>query len=565
MGQLSKHWDRCFLSLEPLSNSTLQLARLFAGLFFLLLAVTLFSARSNGEANPSAQQLPGKIQTTRPNIVLLLFDDAGYSDMSAFGGEIQTPNVERIAREGITVRRFYNAARCSPTRAGILSGHYPHDVGMADLAGPSYKTDFSAYQGQLPLEIPLISELLQTAGYRTYLQGKWHLGSVPGMQTGAALEPAPNVRGFDEFFGFLGGMAAPYPPVWHRPYQHNQHAIEFEEGWFSIAGLNDKMMQRLKLQFQTEPETPFFVYFASQSPHGPLQAPEVLIEKYRKIYKKPLEDIWNDRVSRMRQMGLFPPGSPAKIPLFSGKDVDVLRATAATRAAMIEATDTAFGKLLQLLEESGKLENTLIIVASDNGGTTTTYKLSNAPYRGAKASLYEGGVLSPLVARWPAGGLKVNGMTDEVTTYLDLMPTFLHATGVAYPPRWHTDTPLSPLEGRNLLPVFRGEKISPPEYFYWNLHGSSAVLHNGRWKLLTNSGYDEKREQSQAEPVLELYDLLSDPTESINLAGKEKDIAARLLANYQTWARQHGAVPYYQVLDAYKKNGAGRDQSTKDQ
>ncbi len=222
-------------------------------------------------------------------------------------------------------------------------------------------------------------------------------------------------------------------------------------------------------------------------------------------------------------------------------------------------------KLLQLLEENGKLDNTLVIVASDNGGTTTTYKLSNAPYRGAKASLYEGGALSPLVARWPAGGLKVNGMTDEMTTYLDLMPTFLHVAGVTYPPKWHADTPLSPLEGRNLLPILRGEKMSPPEYFYWNLYGRSAVLHDGRWKLLANSNYDEKREPSQAEPVLELYDLLSDPTEAINLAGKEKVMASLLLAKYQVWAKRHGAVPYYQVLDAYEMNGVGRGQITKDQ
>ncbi len=346
MSQFLKHWFRCFLPPQPFSTSTLQPPRLFARLCFLVLAVTISSTCSDREANPSTQHLPGQNQTARPNIVLLLFDDAGYSDMSAFGGEIQTPNVERIAREGITVKRFYNAARCSPTRAGILSGHYPHDVGMADLAGPAYKTGFSAYQGQLPLEIPLISELLQAAGYRTYLQGKWHLGGVPGVETDAAPNPAPNARGFDEFIGYLGGMAAPYPPVWHRPYQHNQHAIEFEEGWFSIAGLNDEMMKLLKLQFQTEPETPFFVYVASQSPHGPLQAPEALIDKYRKIYQRPLEDIWNDRVSRMRQMGLFPAMAPVTIPLFTGKDVDVLRATAATRAAMIEATDTAFGKAL---------------------------------------------------------------------------------------------------------------------------------------------------------------------------------------------------------------------------
>jgi arylsulfatase A len=231
---------------------------------------------------------------------------------------------------------------------------------------------------------------------------------------------------------------------------------------------------------------------------------------------------------------------------------------------MIESSDAELGKLLQLLEENGRLDNTLIIVASDNGASTTTSSLTNAPYRGAKGTLFEGGTLSPLVARWPAGNIKVHGMTDQMSTYLDLMPTFLHVAGITYPERWHDGMPLSPLEGRNLLPLFRGEKLSPPEDFYWSLYGYYAVLHNGRWKLLANSTYNQEKERSQAEPVLALYDLLSDPAETENLAGKKKDMVTLLLANYHIWAKQHGAMPYYQVLDEYKKHRAVTGQSMQD-
>lgn len=541
------------------SSSQVLRSRLLIGLFCLMLSVVISSSCSDREASPSTQELPGRKMSSGPNIVLLLFDDAGYSDMSAFGGEIQTPNIERVAREGMTVKRFYTTARCSPTRAGILSGRYPHDVGMADLAGPNFKTGFSAYQGQLPLGIPLVSELLQGAGYRTYLQGKWHLGTIPGTESISASDSPPNRRGFDEFIGFLGAMAPPYPSVWHRPYQHNDDVIKNDEGWYSIARLNEEMMKLLRHQFKTEPDRPFFVYFAAQAPHDPLQGPQDLVDKYRKIYDRPLEDIWQERVARMRKMGFLTPEAPVTMPQFTSLDVEGVHSTAAIRAAMIESTDAEFGKLLQLLEDSGKLDNTLIIIASDNGATTTTSRLTNAPFIGAKGVLHEGGTLSPLVARWPAGNIKANGMTDEVTTYLDLMPTFLQVAGVAYPASWQDGTPLSPLEGRNVMPLLRGEKLPPPDNVFWNLYGQSAVLHNGKWKLLVNSAYNEDKERNQAAPVLELYDLESDPAETKNLVNEERDLASTLLVNYQEWAGQHGAIPFYQVLDAYKliPNGGG--------
>jgi arylsulfatase len=545
---MNKHYLRA----SPVCRT--QLAAISAKLIALLVVATLLCACDSKDANTPKPQLskPLQQQAGQPNIILLLLDDAGYSDMSAFGGEIETPNIERIVRGGMTVRRFYTTARCSPTRAGILTGYHPHDVGMADLSGSKFKTAFNAYQGRLPTAIPMVSELLQEAGYRTYLQGKWHLGDVEGPRSGMASNAAPNLRGFDHFIGFLAAQAAPYPSVWSHSYQHNQESIDIDAGWFSISGLNEETVTQLSFQFEDEADIPFFLYIASQSPHYPLGAPEALIEKYRKIYAQPLEDLWNDRVSRMRDLGLFPKAAPVNVPGFAAIKANEIREKAVLRAAMIEATDTEFGKLLTLLEKHGKLDNTLIVVASDNGAAAETSQLTNAPYRGAKGNLYEGGVLSPLAAQWPAGGILPGAVADEMSTYLDLMPTFLAVAGVTYPENWQDDKPLQPLMGRNLLPIFRGETLPSPEFFYWNLYGEFAVLHDGRWKLMGNSPYNEKSERNGVEPTLKLYDLLSDPAETRNVAPREKAMTSQLYNEYKAWAEEHGAVPFYQVLDAYR-------------
>ena len=501
------------------------------------------------------EQTPSKVR--RPNIVLLLFDDVGYSDMSAFGGEIETPHIKRIANEGMTIRRFYTAARCSPTRAGILTGRYPHAVGMADLAnGPRFKTEFAAYQGQLPAEIPLVSEILQSAGYQTYMQGKWHLGKVPedNSESVSDTNPAPNRRGFNHFFGFLGGNANPHPKNSLRHlYIHNRDKMELERDWYSVTGLNDRMLIQLEADFHSAPQSPFFVYIASQAPHLPLSAPTALIEKYRQLYQAPLPDLWNARVANMQRMGLFSADVPLAEPKFPESLTNIIREAAPVRAAMIETADAALGDLVSLLEKYDKLDNTLIIIASDNGASAETARLTNAPLKGSKGDLWEGGTLSFLVARWPAGQVTSDTVSGQMATYLDLAPTMLEVAGVAYPQTWRSDAPLAALEGRSLLPALRGEDLPPPENFFWNLYGRYAVLHKGRWKLLANPVYEEDKERNNAPPTLLLFDLWHDPAETRNLAGKNAEMTSLLLAKYRAWEKQYGAVPYYRVLDQYQE------------
>lgn len=503
-------------------------------------------------APPPAGQPVDAPADNRPNILLFLFDDAGYSDLSAFGGEIETPTIERIVREGATVQRFYTAARCSPTRAGILTGKHPHSVGMADLAnGRKYETPLDAYRGLLPPGIPLIPELLQAAGYKTYMEGKWHLGRVPGTDAQAATGSAPNLRGFDDFVGFLGGQGQPMPgPSSMHPYQHNSKPLALAAGWFSIDGLNAKTLELLTGQLDAEPGNPFFLYVASQSPHDPLGAPDKAVQKYRDVYAQPVERLWERRLQRLRELGLFPAHAPAARRQLTPNEEREFRRAAPVRAAMIEASDRALGRLLDLLESRGELDNTLVVVASDNGASTATSAITNAPFKGAKGNLWEGGTLSPMAVRWPAGNIEAGMLSTTATSYLDLMPTFLAAADVPYPSSWRATQPLSQPRGRNLLPLLKGKQLPPPENLYWNLYGNFAVLHQGRWKLIS-ANYNEARERRGETPPLRLFDLQTDPAETRDLSLQEPELVEQLLRDYQAWARAHHAVPFFEVKDAY--------------
>ena len=403
------------------------------------------------------------------------------------------------------------------------------------------------------LDVPLLSELLQAKGYRTLLQGKWHLGEVPGASDDEALPP-PNRRGFDEFVGIVGAQAAPYrlDPASH-PYTHNGKPLAIEPDWYAVEGLNRVTMSLLDSLFQGSPETPFFLYVASQAPHKPVDAPDELVAKYRTVYAQPLETLWQARVDGLVATGLLPAHAPLAPPRFTEAQRERLRSTAAQRAAMLEAADTALGELVDLLKRRGKLDDTLIIVASDNGAAAEAALLANAPFRGAKGNLWEGATLSPLVATWKNGGLTQRGRLREPVSYLDIMPTVLEAAGIEYPVVMPGNEAAPQLPGVSFLPALRGEPQQPMPDFYWNLYGRFAVLHEGRWKLHA-AGYSEARERRGLYPPLKLFDLQADPAETRDVSAENPELVQALLQRYEAWAEAHHAVEYYRVLDAYAAN-----------
>ncbi len=491
---------------------------------------------------------------TRPNIILFLFDDAGYSDFSTFGGEIDTPTITALAQTGMVLSRFYTTARCSPTRAGILTGHHPHSVGMADIAnGPQYHTPYPAYRGQLPLDVPLVSELLKASGYYTLLQGKWHLGPLP-TATGDESDPvAPNARGFDEFVGLLGAQSQPIPaPGAKHPYQHNQQALVLEPGWFAIDGLNRLTLSLLDAA-PRDVRRPFFLYVASQAPHLPLAARDGLVKKYETIYQDDPEILWRARVDGLLQRGLLPAGVPLRERGFSARQRIRIDQVAARRAAMIESADRALGEIIEHLRRRGELDNTLIIVASDNGAASESAALANAPFRGAKGNLWEGGLLSPMVITWPERLDHHQQPLSTPVSYLDIMPTLLEVAGIPYPTQSVGGRPLEPLPGTSLLSLLQGETRATMPDLYWNLYGRFAVLREGRWKLLAND-YDADAERRGQHPPLKLFDLATDPAETENLADRYPERVASLLSAYETWASEHDAIAYYKVREAYRQN-----------
>ncbi len=363
-----------------------------------------------------------------PNIVMILADDLGWADLGQDGSKIDTPNLDRLARQGVKLTRFYaSAPMCSPTRAALLTGRYPHSVGMPELSSPRQR-------GAIP---PLaldhaavtIPEALKPAGYRSVMVGKWHLGAAPA--------DGPRTHGFDEFWGSLIGT-----PMYWQPKEtyHNETPVT-PQGYYTDA-LTDGAVDSLRKY--NDPAHPLFLYLAYNAPHYPLEAPAELVYKYRRRYP-------ND--------GLF-----------------------AVYAAMVERLDQGIGRVLATIDELKLADDTIVVFSSDNGPSAEPNSygpagagISNGPLREYKFSTHEGGIRVPFIARWP-GKFPAGAVRAEPAVTMDLMPTFLeaaHAPGVD----------AIELHGHSLLAFLRGGPFERPEALHWeNQHNAATLL--GDWKLV---------------------------------------------------------------------------------
>ncbi len=496
----------------------------------------------------------------RPNIIIIMADDMGYSDIGCYGGEIETPNIDRLGEQGIRFTQFHNASRSCPSRASLLTGLYPHQAGMGSMVRTN-QGQTGPYQGYLSYESATIAEVLRDAGYSTLMSGKWHVGE--------GKPDWPTNRGFDRYFGLISGAANYFDITKVRsPNRERRMALDDEpfypvqDSFYMTDAFTDYALQFVKEE-QNNP-APFFLYLSYTAPHWPLHAWEEDIQKYEGNYMEGWDTIRQKRFEKQVAIGLFdsthalPPRDPA-IPDWNQLNPEkqkLMDRRMAVYAAQMDRMDQGIGKLLSLLEEMGELDNTLIFFLSDNGASAETgvfghdwygndawpggvnsyqsyglawANVSNTPYRKYKARTFEGGILTPFIAFWPEEIKKTGGFDTTLLHIMDIIHTCCEAAEVSYPEQL-SNRDITPSAGRSFLPLLFEGNVTPHETLFWE-HENSHAIRKETWKLVK----DRDREQ------WELYNLTKDPFESSNLFWQYyHDIASSMIKEYQEWADEVG-------------------------
>lgn len=495
-----------------------------------------------------------KAPAKRPNIILIMADDMGYSDIGCFGSEINTPNLDKLASQGIRFTQFYNAARCCPTRAALLTGLYPHQAGVGHM---TENRGHPSYQGYLNDHCVTIGEVLRTAGYRTYISGKWHVGDDRPHW--------PIDRGFDRSYSLVYGGSNYFRLEWpgrRRDFPikpklvRDDKVIQPEENWYATDAITKSAVDFLK---EHDPKKPFFLYVPYTAPHWPLHAWPKDVAKYRGKYLTGWDALRKQRHKRLIDMGLVDPRwslSPRdqEVPPWEeAKDKETWDLKMAVYAAQIDSMDQGIGKILAQVKALDAEENTLVLFLSDNGGCAEiidwgqpgapagdkdsfmSYGIgwanaSNTPFRRYKHWVHEGGIATPLIAYWPAT-IKKPAVTSQPGHIIDFMATFVEAAGTQYP-KSHMGRDIIPLEGKSLLPIFQGKKRAGHEELFWEHEGNRAVL-QGKWKLVALHRGE-----------WELYDMETDRTELNNIAAKHPAKVKELAEKYERWAKRCGVLPW---------------------
>ena len=506
----------------------------------------------------------------RPNVLLIVADDLGFSDLGCYGGEISTPNLDTLATEGVRLTRFYTTGRCCPSRASILTGLYPHRAGLGhmvkDLGLPGYR-------GRPAADAVTIGEALQAAGYRTFMSGKWHLGTDD-----------PTRRGFEEFYGTLVSAHTFWEPAHYRRMPAGRVARSYAGGTFyGTDALTDHAIDFMNLARET-PAKPWFLYLAYNAPHFPLHAPAADIARHQEEYAVGWDVIRERRHNRMIELGIAPPDTaltprspytnwaealhadnPAWDTVAENRRLDLARRMA-IYAAMIDVMDRNIGRVIADLATHGELDNTLIVFVSDNGacaewdphgfdirtgpenilhegadiermGGPDTYhsvgsgwaNASNTPWRLYKHYNHEGGISSPCIVRWPARLNRASAIDDRPGHLIDLMPTVLEAVNAEYPASFNGRA-TAPLAGVSLLPLLRGEPVGSRSIFFE--HEGNRAVADGRWKLSALKDGD-----------WELYDLENDRTELVDRAAAHPEVVKRLSGDWEAWAAANFVTP----------------------
>lgn len=527
-----------------------------------------------------------------PNVLIVLWDDIGFGQFGAFGSPLTTPNIDRVAARGVRYTNFHTAPVCSPTRAALLTGRNPHAVGVNHIGEYANGADNS--QGGPKLEAGTIADYLRGRGYGTFAIGKWHLAPMTEQGADASSAFWPTGRGFDHFYGYMGGDMNQFSPEIFSDRTRIKPAATRPAGetYFMDADFTDRAIGLIAEHHASAPaERPFFLYLAYCAGHAPHHAPPEYLAKWRGKFDAGWDVIRAETLARQKKMGLVPPDTAlpphnAGVKPWADLTPDQRRLFARyyeAFAADLEYVDAQFGRLLDYLDRSGLTDNTLILLASDNGAspeggvegiwnemrifaanqpgelagglrhyedlggplTYPTYPIGwtqagNTPFRGTKGTTFEGGVHVPLIASWPARIKDIGSLRPQYLHVVDIMPTILEAAGIAAPAVLQGRTQ-PPLAGTSFASTWPAAAVAAPaqrDTQYYEIHGHRAIYHQG-WKAVTF----HQEGKPYAEDQWELYNLTTDVNETRNLAPAQPAKLAELLAVWEQEAQRHNVYP----------------------
>lgn len=489
--------------------------------------------------------LGNAVAAEKPNVVLIMCDDMGFSDLGCYGSEIRTPNIDALAEEGIRFSRFKNTGRCCPSRASLLTGRYQHSVGMGWMT--VIDEHRPGYRGQITDQVPTIAEAFKSGGYDTYMAGKWHVTVEGGWRPDGATPNGswPTQRGFDQYYGSLTGGGNYTKP---KGLKRNETAItKFPKDYYYTHAITEHAVEFIQ---QHETANPLFMYLAHYAPHVPLQAPKARVEACRARYEVGYDVLRQRRFERLEQMGLIPSGQ--KLPANNGMfdeatrpDWQALSAEKralwvnemATYSAMIEIMDDGIGEVVAELKKKGMYDNTVFVFLSDNGGNARQSKVSrlrsdlaNTPYRLYKCFTYSGGISSPLIIKAPALSGSKGELRHDLAHITDLLPTCLDLADVSYPASFHGH-PISGPDGMSLVPVLKGQAGTERDLFFE--HQTSCAVISGGYKLVR---FDSKS-------PWELIDLKADPFETTDCSAAQPEKVVALERKWNRWAEKNQVLP----------------------
>lgn len=500
---------------------------------------------------------PEETAASRPNILLIMADDLGFSDLGCYGGEIQTPHLDRLAAEGLRFTQFYNCAVCRLSRASLMTGVHPRRANRGRLLHDDMTT---------------LAEVARSAGYRTSLTGKWHFPvSKPMDKT-----RLPTRRGFDEYYGLAAGCCnyfapqRPFPPDYSgqgpEPFLDQETPVsEFPEDFYTTDAFTAHAIRQIEKFAGSSDKSPFFLHLCYTAPHYPLHAKPQDIAKYQGLYDEGYSALRRQRHKRLIELGLIrrewllsepdPKLSELRYdfaitPWNQVTDREREKRRMEVYAAMVDSMDQGIGRVLDALQRTGVADNTLVMFLSDNGGCagyadhgdtqlpgsidTFDYVApgwgwaQNAPFRRYKTWTHEGGISTPMIARWP-GVIRSGSLTHQVAHVVDFMPTLVELTGGTYPDE-RNGVAVLPTEGLSLRPIFSGQQRTGHDSLCWYLYGSRAIR-QGKWKLVRGANTSQWA----------LFDMNADRTETNDLSAEYSDRCRQMEAEWLDWAERTGA------------------------